>query len=277
MQMSRPSPCCPPGAEPLLEGITYQPRGQMVDLGEKECYVARPTTGDCSLGILLFHDGLGFPAGRCKEICDDLASAGYLVIMPHWHDGFLGKGLPEFECTCAGYMKAICNIPYLLCCGGLKKFGEATKWDTKIKPYIFDSVLPWLESQGVKKTAAIGFCWGTYQVFRCAQHPDKFACGVDFHMSVDSCCKTQKENDMDMCRAVRCPQLIVACKGDAKSYFPGGDAANAVLQAAPGSKVLETEQKHGFFNRGDPSIPEKRAAILKFHAEMMDFLKTHLG
>lgn len=228
----------------------------------------------------MFHDGLGYPSGRCRQICDRLAADGFLVLLPDFFgDDVLAKNFPEFEpMTCGLVVRFLC----VMLCGGAKKFLQKNSWDRKVRRLVFEVARPWMEAQGARHLASVGFSWGTYCNFRCAaEKQEALTCGVNFHMSVDTTCRALKESDLELCEKVRCPQLLVACRGDSPAYFKEGAASKAVIRAAPGSVVLETDMKHGFMNRAntldaaDPRVDQKREAFQKFYEEMLKFLRKH--
>ena len=77
---------------------------------------------------------------------------------------------------------------------------------------------------------------------------------------------------VELCCNVQCPQLVVHTKGDADSWLPGKEAHIAAAKAIDGNEWLQTEQKHGFMSRGDPSDPKTAEAITKYFQITKEFL-----
>merc|ERR1740117_596551 len=125
---------------------------------------------------------------------------------------------------------------------------------------VMDCVVPWMRQKGATKFASIGFCWGAYGAQCCGKFPEVFSCVAAFHPSTEGVCKTNKEDDIALCRAIKVPQLVLATRMESDKWKPNGAAQRACEE--DGTKtiwLLEEKQKHGFMMRGDTSNEEMRA------------------
>merc|ERR1711920_901026 len=86
---------------------------------------------------------------------------------------------------------------------------------------------PWMTEKGATKLASVGFCWGTYGAMNCGKYPGHFSCNASFHPSTEGFCKNTKEDDLELCRAVKVPQLVVATGMESAKWKPDGDAHKA--------------------------------------------------
>ena len=93
-------------------------------------------------------------------MCDFLADAGYLVIMP---DFYRGDMCEPTEARIGTFIKDVTNWDKL-----------KVDWEQKIKPYA--------EKHGAQTYGAVGTCWGSYVVLRLAENVG-FQAGVSFHPS----------------------------------------------------------------------------------------------
>ncbi|CAK8993386.1 Hypothetical protein SCF082_LOCUS3484 [Durusdinium trenchii] len=122
-------------------------------------------------------------------------------------------------------------------------FGRKTKsfaWET----YMWLSCFVMGKMKGVSSFAAVGFCWGTYGAMKCAAYPDawarrevpwaEFKCCAGFHPSTEGFCKNTGEDDLEVCRSIKCPQLMIATKSESEKWRPNGEAHKACEMALPG-------------------------------------------
>lgn len=75
--------CCPAGSEPQLD-TTYKGKGQDITYQDLPLYVVG--TGHTK-AVLVNYDIFGPNGGRTKQVCDQLADEGYLVVMPDYYHG----------------------------------------------------------------------------------------------------------------------------------------------------------------------------------------------
>merc|ERR1719433_648067 len=124
--MAPPPACCPAGSEPLLIMADYQPAGEMVVVGgDLPCYVARPSRPSHS-AVIMFSDMFGIHTGRHKQMCDLLASEGFLVLCPDFFkDAQYIRNTPSWGVTLSCACQVICG----LLCKTLDKKTQAHAWD----------------------------------------------------------------------------------------------------------------------------------------------------
>lgn len=250
----------------------YETKGEPISIGRLDCYVARPATPGFT-AILMFHDIFGLQSGRHKLLCDQLAAEGYLVVCPDFFEGGSPVGQQVQYGLCS--IRLICQFLYVMSCR-FKAWARQHSWDNKLRADICDTILPWLESQGATRLACVGFCWGAYGSMKCAAMP-KFSCCVNFHPATADICKANDENDLQVAREVRCPQLVVATSMEPESWKPGGAAQKAMDEVVSGNVFQLATVHHGFMSRGDVSTPAIREAVEKGWRDMLGFLKTHLA
>jgi len=126
-------PCCPIDSEPKL-AANYIPRGTTQHLDDLPVY----TVGQGDKAIVVITDAFGPDGGRTKLICDQLANAGFFVVLV---DVFKGNAWKSEEFT--RFMDWFPNY----------------MWD-KIQDNFTRHVYPFLESKGVKSIGTVGFCYG---------------------------------------------------------------------------------------------------------------------
>ncbi|CAJ1328266.1 unnamed protein product [Effrenium voratum] len=266
--------CCPAGAEPLREMKDYKPKHTMLKIESLSCYVATPKV-NTTKAVIVFADMFGVHTGRHKQFCDMLAEKGYLAVCP---DFFALKGRYTL-CAPSFGMNYCCAAEFLLkfFTGYMDRKTRTFAWDTFMKQKVMDELLPWMKtSHGVQSFAALGFCWGTYGSLKCAAYPE-FRCCVGFHPSNEGFCKAAKEDDLQACREIKCPQLMIATKGESARWKPEGEAHKACLAAMPGQVTWDVvEANHGYMSRGDTAQPETLEAATKGVERMMAFFKEHL-
>lgn len=161
--------------------------------------------------------------------------------------------------------------------GRFTTFARAHSWDTKLRNDVMTRVLPWMEEQGAQKFCAVGFCWGAYGAIKCAAFPQKFVCCASFHPSTETICRKTGEDDLQMCREVRCPQLVVSTSMETSRWQPGGAAQEAIEQAAPGGMwELAKDVKHGYMIRSNIAEPANRDAVQRGYTMMLEFFKKNM-
>ncbi len=227
--------CCPPGCLRELK-TSYKPRGVIENLDGLSVY----TIGQGEKAILLIHDIFGVDSGRTKEICDEFADAGYLVVMPDFFekDGETEKDLNEGFFLFRAY-------------SAIKRLWKSP-WKA-VEEHLNKRVYPFLESKGVKKIGTMGFCWGGFIVFNiCAD--ERVSAGVGFHPVYDKFFVSVEK----LTEAVKCPQLICPAENDSND-IKEGQKVEKILRKRLGDDVKVktfTEMQHGFVNRGDMKDPK---------------------
>ena len=74
--------CCTPGGHPGLAQAPDERTGTYTMINDDfECYVSLPEGAPKGV-VLVIHDIFGLRAGRHTQICDELASVGYVTVCP---------------------------------------------------------------------------------------------------------------------------------------------------------------------------------------------------
>eukprot|EP00240_Pyramimonas_obovata_P012775 CAMPEP_0118924582 /NCGR_PEP_ID=MMETSP1169-20130426/2653_1 /TAXON_ID=36882 /ORGANISM="Pyramimonas obovata, Strain CCMP722" /LENGTH=258 /DNA_ID=CAMNT_0006865709 /DNA_START=30 /DNA_END=802 /DNA_ORIENTATION=+ len=241
--------CCPPNSLPALiapEG--YTPKGEVSTLlpyplprrgSELKCY----EVGSGDKAVVVCYDIFGFDAGRNKGICDQLAEAGFLVVLP---DFFRGD-----DCAKSGASPMT---------DGAEKFMawfSSVGSSKTVKADVDSIIVPYLKSKGVSKIATVGFCAGAFwSLAMCCAPPSPFTCGVLAHPSL-GLSKAVGEDDAEaMAKRCTCPQLFMPAGNDPQNVQPGGEVVKAVEAAGHAAQCVPfPEMTHGWMPRGDLSQP----------------------
>ena len=115
----------------------------------------------------------GWDSGRIRELGDELAAEGHLVLIPKLlqpplEGGTDGDGLaPDFNIGARGadFGQWVTQIPW-----------------SKLEPQV-NALLDELTAHGIVKIGCMGTCWGAWATFH-ASATGKIACGVNCHPSV---------------------------------------------------------------------------------------------
>lgn len=220
----------------------------------------------------MFTDMFGVNTGRHKQLCDQLARQGLLVVCPDFFDEY-----PYISSTPAwGF--SLCCLTEGICkyiSGRLDRNSrDHHAWDVSMRAKVMDNLLPWMKEQGCCEFSSIGFCWGAYGAIKCAAFPE-FKCCAVFHPSVDAFCKATSEDDIKICREVKCPILVVATSMEKDAWKPGGDAQRACEEAVPGKVAwkFEEKQSHGYMTRGD--VNKDPLTLAAVNTGMDDIISMH--
>lgn len=254
--------CCPPGAlGPAAAESAGTGRMELLP-GGLEAYVV----GSGGRAIVVASDIFGIHSGRLKQICDELAAEGYLVVMPDFFKGAFpdeGSSLPWWKLLLqAPGLVTPLNMPW-----------------ASVEEALRRGVLPYLAQAGCSegKAGILGFCWGAWVVVRaCGAFPGAFACGASAHPSVSGMATRWGEDEALLLRAVRAPQLVLASRDEPQSWKPGG-ATEDTLRAATGSSSHVFKEfstvSHGFVPRGNLNDPVVAVEV----ARAMEYIKGFLG
>jgi len=112
----------------------------VIKLQGLDCY----TVGTGSKAIILFTDIFGWNSGRTREIADQLAASGFLVVVPD----FFHRQAATFAST--SIIALILNIPRMLCL--LRRF----PW-SKVGSEIENIIFPYLFREKKKKSTSCKF------------------------------------------------------------------------------------------------------------------------
>jgi len=202
-------------------------------------YIAKPETPN-SIGIISFQDIYAYDSARHLQCADNFAVLGFTVV----HVDFTGK---------TGYFQAEPSL------AEIGKWAKTFPYPTKIAPKVKAAIDYLKKSFGITKVAAIGYCWGCFNVFQaCAAFsdagPGTIQAAALFHPSlVLNQFFGGKADSTDLAASIVAPQLFVACGNDPDFVKPGGATVEALTKGkSPNSMaVLMADMQHGFVNRGD--------------------------
>jgi len=245
------SSCCPSTAWGELKNPNYTEKGQIEKIDDLEIY----HVGKGSKCIIWNYDVFGFKGGRTRQMCDFLADAGYLVVMPDYYRGSLcdpttdGERLPAF-------------------------IQEQTKWESNLKNDWEKKIRPFAEKLGAKTYGAVGTCWGSYVVLRLCDDVC-FKGGVSFHPSHSPIAGMMlKESEEELLKSVKCPQLFMPANGDHANTYPGGLGKEVLGDAL--EIVTFPDMQHGWSIRGDLSDPKVDRDVKKAFNMALTFFGKYL-
>jgi len=172
--------CCPPGAAPaapaqslfptaLNGGVSTLPSGlRLYSMNPAAAQTAALSGLDGSLdlaaglnrteddeeswdvsAVVVAYDIYGFDAGRSKLVCDVLAAAGHVAVLP---DFFSGDSCEGEACAEMG------KVPWIT---------KQADWG-KVGAQLREEVLPFLQERGATKVGILGICWGSVSRAGCS-------------------------------------------------------------------------------------------------------------
>jgi len=242
---------CPPGSWPQLD-VNYTSKGSVISVDGLDIY----TVGRGSKCIIWNHDSYGFDSGRSRQFCDLFAAEGYFVIMP---DYFRGEQKPPFDATNMAESNAFLT--------------KMTQWEGALKDDLLLRIMPYARKKGAKTFGTIGTCWGSYAVVKMSAW-EEIKCGISMHPSHSGLLKLAQEDETEMLKAIKSPQLFML-EGDDFFGFFSRDLTEDILQQE--ATVIDfPEMKHGWTTRGDMSIPEVDRDVNKAIADALDFFEKNL-
>ena len=251
--MTSSSACCPPGSWPALKApADYVPVGQVSLLGDLPIYTSG-SPGDRA--ILVWPEVFGWE-GRLKNICDQLGSEGYFVVMPdHMRGETMATGGQGF----------------------LKKWAD---YNSVTGRDITEKLLPYLKQNGVTKIGAIGFCWGAWVIHRASAAGVPLLCGAGCHPSVrlENMASDSADTELELAGKVRCPMLLAAAGNDPENVKEGGAVSELLKKRFPSSVVRSfPAQQHGWVSRGDVTDDTVANGVRDAMSLCQDFFVAHMG
>lgn len=242
------APCCPQTSWPYLTAPEeYKAQGEESKLGDLPVY----TVGKGDKGIIVLPEVWGW-AGRLKGICDSLAAEGYYVVMPDCHRGTTpAKDFSNFG-------------PWV----------DSYPWDPIIKQD-FQALMKHLESAGVKRVGAIGFCWGVWALSKASSEGVPLVCGVGPHPSTKLEAMIQKGNEVEMMKKIKMPILLCPAGDDGPEVKTGGAVCDLV-KAKGGDSISFPDMKHGWMTRGDLKDETVKRDVEACMAKALAFFKSNL-
>jgi len=224
--------CCPPGSEPYLKN-TFPQTGTVSKIGELDVY----RVGDGKKTIICLYDIFGFDAGRTRSICDELADAGYSVVMPDFFKGDKWAEDGPIDATLFEWVKQTPIEP--------------------VQDYVFKTLIPALEQEEKEGFAYIGFCWGVWAGWKLTEidEQQKFKLGLNMHPSLVIEGLFNREINVATER-IRCAEFIAAAGHDQPNVKPDGELVK-ILEKNNAGKIYAyefPEMVHGWVNRGDLKV-----------------------
>jgi len=205
--------------------------------------------------VIVAYDIFGFSVARTKEVCDQIAKAGFRVILP---DFFRGTDvLKEFGTfPPAGGMNAV------------------VEWVTKTAPLdatvkeVFEVVIKHLESTCTSPSVdvgMVGFCWGG-KIAMLSSAQERIKASVGIHPSF------LKPEDA---ANAKCPQMLLPAGND-PPIGPIWDALQSKPFADKCFKKVFEKMPHGWSLRSDMSDPEQGPQANEAIKLAIQFFKDNL-
>ena len=243
------SGCCPKTAWGNLKNPDYKEKGTIVKVDDLEIY----RVGSGSKCIIWNYDIFGFSGGRTRQMCDFMADAGYLVLMPDYYRGEFCDPAKEGDRV-------------------VKFLQDKTKW-SELQGDWESKVKPLAEKLGAQTYGTVGFCWGSYMVMRlCSQVC--FQAGISFHPSHSPIIGMINENEEEILKEVKSPQMFMPAQGDHPNLWPEGLGKKVMGDQL--SIVPFPEMQHGWTIRGSLDDPKVQRDVEKAFNLSLAFFKQYL-
>eukprot|EP00947_MAST-08B_sp_MAST-8B-sp1_P004831 g4831.t1 len=280
--------CCPGQSEGFLpQDVNYKPQGAMVKIDGASAYVAG-REGDKA--VVLCHDVFGLHTGRHKQIADEIASRGFLVVIPDFfeeQDGGLWGDTEKGYVAGPSFSGPFLTMVWQILSGNMTKYFKLHPWDPLCGALWTKKIAPWLKGKGCTSVGVIGVCWGAYastHIAALAPHAAGLpvAANVVYHPSFDTVAALFGEDqEVTVKAAGRVPTSVYSTAMESKAWKPGGQAQKWMREANPdGVASWHPVEKHmhGFVTRGDmkadPAIGEDIQRILE---DSIKFLQQHMA
>ena len=243
------SGCCPAKAWGDLKNPNYKEKGTVEKVDDLEIY----HVGSGSKCIIWNYDIFGFQGGRTRQMCDFMADAGYLVIMPDYYRGEMCDPSKEGDRV-------------------VKFLQDKTKW-SELQVDWEKRVKPLAEKLGAKTYGTVGCCWGSYMVMRlCAQVC--FKAGISFHPSHSPIIGMINENEEEILKDVKSPQMFMPAQGDHPNLWPDGLGKKVMGDQL--SIVPFPDMQHGWTIRGGLDDPKVQRDVEKAFNLSLTFFNRYL-
>eukprot|EP00929_Paragymnodinium_shiwhaense_P079352 TRINITY_DN41302_c0_g1_i1.p1 TRINITY_DN41302_c0_g1~~TRINITY_DN41302_c0_g1_i1.p1 ORF type:complete len:309 (-),score=67.33 TRINITY_DN41302_c0_g1_i1:117-1043(-) len=274
--------CCPGQSAGFLpQDVNYACKGKMQDLKGVQAYVVGNKS---SKAVVMVHDVFGVHSGRHKQLADEIAKRGFLVVVPDFFEstggGLFGKEVPGFGMPLGMMLKFL----WMLMSGKMKGFTSKHPWDPDCKRIWMQAVAPWLKEQGCTSAGLVSFCWGAYVAMHAAGVQPvvlPVTANVLFHPSFHGAAAHFKEDQEAIIKAAaKAPTAVYSTSMEPKSWQPGGQASLWMQDANPKGVVewVQEKQMHGFMTRGDMKKDLQLAEdIQRCTEEAVAFLERHVA
>lgn len=237
---------------PFLPKGEYKDVGRVVQLGDLPVYIVGDAASPPPTKAVVWnYDIFGFDGGRTRQLCDVLASRGYLVALPDYYRGTFQD--PSQPGT-GEFLSRVSNWTSL----------EAD-WSRHLQPFLTD--------KGVTRFGTIGTCWGTYVTVKLSTLP-AFSAGVSMHPSHSPIMALLGEDEEATLRDITGPQVMMSARTDSPNVKPGGLAEKVLGERV--SLIEFNEMEHGWTTRGNISIPAVARDLLKAMQTAIAFFDAHL-
>ncbi len=184
--------CCDGGLPSKCNG--GEPGGKVIEL---QSFAGKPAlpcyeVGEGDKAVIAVYDIFGFTENkRTRLVCDEIARAGYRVILPDFYRG-------------TDVLKEFGTFPPA---GGIEAVGE---WVTRVAPFdqtvreVNEVVVKHLQGKGAKSIGVLGFCWGG-KIAVLSSTSELIKAGVGIHPSFLS---------PDDCEKITSPQMFLTAGND---------------------------------------------------------------
>jgi len=245
--------CCPGQSHGFLpQDANYACKGIVKRIDDS---VRAYVVGSGKRSVVIIHDIFGLHTGRLKQIADEIASRGFLVVAPDFFEtnggGLYGKVELGF-----GSARALLSTLWALLSGKMRGYMRDHPWDPLCERVWSSSVAPWLKKQGCNSASIVSFCWGAYpalHIAAAAKDPKLDICAnVTYHPSFPKVASMFGEDEDAILRAAaKVPFSAFSTSMEPKSWHPGGNAERTLREAGGVVAWEQVSQMHGFMTRGD--------------------------
>ncbi|KAJ3119268.1 hypothetical protein HK098_005621 [Nowakowskiella sp. JEL0407] len=261
-------PCCLGG---FIEKGT--PAGSEIKLGTFNCYVARANESGkpTENAVLLITDVFGWKLPNARFVADTYASEGLDCYIPDLHDEDsispqVAEILTETPTTYYARFQSILSIISLI----PQMIAWMPRHNVKATLPLLDAVLKELrETIGIKKLAAVGFCWGgKYSVLLGGGENPKVEAVGAIHPSMIDYPKEVQE--------LKVPTTFHVSESD--PFFKPSQVPE--IEKILSERVSKSEVKmypgtsHGFSLRGNMAEPNVKKARDDCHSSTIEFFKS---
>lgn len=245
-------------------------------MGALPCYQSGETTSEAA--VLVLSDIFGWRSGRTRQICDKIASQGFLVVLPNFfHDDGWDHTKPLIGWSCPWYF-----FKHLMWYGWDQQRRQKGRYHCSY-PSVSADVGPSIHhlvshcgADSSRKLAVLGFCWGGWLAVR-ACGISGVACGVAMHPTMNM--EAFHGGSLgEVYEKIRAPVMCLSAGDDPAEAKPEGPLHEA-LQSKSFGQACDLrefpEMRHGWVPRGsddDPAVQRDRAMALE---AAVSFLRRH--
>ncbi|KAK1752705.1 dienelactone hydrolase family-domain-containing protein, partial [Echria macrotheca] len=223
---------CSYGDDPQIIAHTGNPVGKTISYQNSTLYVSEPSCKKVKAGVLYITDAFGIQFVNNKLLADSFARAGFYAVAP---DIFDGDPAP-FDLATPGF--------------------NATNWTLTHNPSVIHPILAkgvaYLQSKGITKIAATGYCFGGRYTFRMLAPGTGVTAGFAAHPSLlENSEILAITHPVSLAAAEVDPMMDPARRSEIEQLL-----ANNTTQ--PYQVSLYGGTSHGFGTRANISNPEEK-------------------